>query len=68
MSMPRSYLVRIYRQGFDLLSGTVEDVSTSGRRSFSSLAELGGHLMGPIDPEAGPDGVPLTDTPLNPGE
>lgn len=68
MSMPRSYLVRIYRQGFDLLGGTVEDVSTSGRRSFASLAELGAHLMGPIDPEAAPDGVPFDDPSTNPGE
>lgn len=56
MSGPRTYIVRIYRQGYRSLMGTVEDSATTGTRAFQDLAELGGHLLGPIPPAA-PDDV-----------
>ena len=40
MREPRSYVVRIYRQGFRALSGVVEDTHTGGKRSFRDLREL----------------------------
>ena len=40
MREPRSYVVRIYRQGFRTLSGLVEDTRTGGKRPFRDLQEL----------------------------
>ena len=40
MRQPRSYVVRVYRQGARDLAGVVEDARTGGQRSFSSVQEL----------------------------
>ncbi|MFO1318869.1 MAG: hypothetical protein U1F52_04595 [Burkholderiales bacterium] len=48
MSGPRTYIVRIYRQGFRSLTGTLEDADTGGVRGFQSVEELGKHLHAPI--------------------
>ena len=48
MRMPRSYVVRIYRQGYQSLSGLVEDVHSGAKRPFQSLAELIALLRAPI--------------------
>jgi hypothetical protein len=44
----RSYIVRIYRQGFDKLWGTVEDPKTGSRHPFSNAAEVWELLRQPI--------------------
>ena len=40
MRQPRSYIVRVYRQGARSLTGVVEDVRTGEQRPFSSMQEL----------------------------
>jgi len=40
MREPRSYVVRIYRQGFRTLCGVVEDTHSGGARAFRSAEEL----------------------------
>jgi len=40
MRQPRSYIVRIYRQGVRSLTGVVEDARTGEQRSFSSAQDL----------------------------
>jgi hypothetical protein len=46
MREPRSYVVRIYRQGFRSLSGTVEDTATTAQRHFRNEEELLSVLRG----------------------
>ena len=53
MRQLRSYIVRIYRQGFDRLWGTVEDAETGFKRSFSNAEEMWTLLHGPIRAAAG---------------
>jgi hypothetical protein len=48
MREPRSYIVRIYRRGYQSLSGVVEDTHTSGQRAFHSIQELSALLRTPI--------------------
>jgi hypothetical protein len=48
MSQPRSYIVRVYRQGARNLAGVVEDAWTGGQRSFSSMQELWSLLRRPL--------------------
>jgi len=48
MRQPRSYVVRIYRRGFQALSGIVEDAHTGGKRAFRDVSELSELLRGPI--------------------
>ena len=48
MREPRSYIVRIYRQGYRTLSGIVEDTHTGGSRPFRSSEELAVLLRAPI--------------------
>jgi hypothetical protein len=36
----RSYVVRIYKQGYSNLWGTAEDSSSGGKGSFSSIEDL----------------------------
>ena len=40
MRQPRSYIIRIYRQGARSLTGVVEDARTGEQRSFSSVQDL----------------------------
>ncbi len=40
MRQPKSYVVRIYRQGARSLNGVVEDARTGEQRPFSSMQEL----------------------------
>jgi hypothetical protein len=40
MRQPRSYIVRVYRQGARSLNGVVEDARTGERRPFSNMQEL----------------------------
>ena len=40
MRQPRSYIVRIYRQGARSLTGVVEDTRTGEQRTFSSVQTL----------------------------
>ena len=51
MPGPRSYIVRVYRQGFRSLAGVVEDIATQGQRAFRDVNELSKWLRGPIHPE-----------------
>jgi hypothetical protein len=48
MREPRSYIVRIYRQGYRSLSGVVEDTHTSGGQPFRNTRELITLLRAPI--------------------
>lgn len=48
MREPRSYVVRIYRQGFRTLGGVVEDTHSGGVRPFRSAEELLALLRAPI--------------------
>ncbi len=48
MREPRSYIVRIYRQGYRSLSGIVEDTHTSSQQPFRNTQELIALLRGPI--------------------
>lgn len=40
MRQPKSYVVRIYRQGARNLTGVVEDVRNGEQRPFSNMQEL----------------------------
>jgi len=68
MTGPRTYIVRIYRQGFATLDGVVEDAATSGSRPFRDLAALGRHLLAPIPPRSAPSGVGDPDSSSTKGE
>jgi len=46
MREPRSYIVRIYRQGYRTLSGIVEDTHTGCKRAFRNTRELSAFLRG----------------------
>ena len=48
MREPRSYIVRIYRQGYRSLSGVVEDTRTGSKRSFRNARELSALLREPL--------------------
>jgi hypothetical protein len=48
MREPRSYIVRIYRQGYATLSGIVEDTHTGSKQSFRNTRELSAVLRAPI--------------------
>ena len=48
MREPRSYIVRIYRQGYRSLSGIVEDTHTSSKQPFRNTQELASLLRAPI--------------------
>jgi len=48
MREPRSYVVRIYRQGYRSLSGTVEDTRTTATRPFRNTQQLAALLRAPI--------------------
>ena len=48
MREPRSYIVRIYRQGYRSLSGIVEDTHTSNQQPFRNIQELLALLRAPI--------------------
>jgi hypothetical protein len=50
MREPRSYIVRIYRQGYRSLSGIVEDAQSGGRRPFRNTRELSVLLRASISP------------------
>jgi hypothetical protein len=58
MGQPRSYVVRIYRQGFRKVSGVVEDTKTGNQTPFSTIEELWVALRGrrasEPNPQAGP--------------
>ncbi len=47
MRQPRSYIVRVYRQGARSLTGVVEDARTGELRPFSSMQELWALLRRP---------------------
>lgn len=47
MRQPRSYVVRIYRQGARNITGMVENVHSGEQRSFSSVQELWNLLRRP---------------------
>ena len=51
MREPRSYIVRVYRQGARNLIGIVEDTRTGGQRNFCNVQELWTLLRRPL---AGP--------------
>ena len=40
MPEPRSYIVRIYHQGYRSLSGIVEDTHTGKKKAFRNTEEL----------------------------
>jgi hypothetical protein len=46
MHEPRSYIVRIYRQGYRSLSGIVEDTQTGRTRAFRNTRQLSALLSG----------------------
>lgn len=52
MRQPRTYVVRVYRQGARSLVGVVEDARTGEQRSFSSMQELWSSLRCPLFGEA----------------
>lgn len=68
MSGPRAYIVRIYRQGFQSLGGTVEDTATAGTRSFKDVEELARHLQAPIPPLPDPIGEAFPEHPTLKGD
>ena len=47
MRQPRSYIVRVYRQGARSLNGVVEDARTGEQRPFSNMQELWALLRRP---------------------
>lgn len=47
MRQPRSYIVRVYRQGARSLTGVVEDARTGEQRPFSNVQELWALLRRP---------------------
>ncbi len=59
MRQPRTYIVRVYRQGARNLKGVVEDARTGERRPFSSIQELWSLLrrspLGPTPPPVSND-------------
>ena len=46
MREPRSYIVRVYRQGYATLSGLVEDTQTGSKRPFRDIQQLSALLRG----------------------
>jgi hypothetical protein len=54
MGQPRSYVVRIYRQGFRKVSGVVEDTKTGNQTPFSTIDELWAALRKRASVEAAP--------------
>lgn len=48
MRQPRSYIVRIYRQGARNLTGVVQDARTGEQRPFSTMQELWSLLRRPL--------------------
>jgi hypothetical protein len=48
MRQPRSYIVRIYRQGARNLTGVVQDAQTGEQRPFSNIQELWTLLRRPL--------------------
>ena len=48
MREPRSYIVRIYRQGYVSLAGIVEDIHTRSKQPFRNTQELAALLRAPI--------------------
>ncbi len=40
MRQPKSYIVRVYRQGARSLTGIVEDARTGEQRPFASMQDL----------------------------
>ena len=48
MRQPRSYIVRVYRQGARNLVGVVEDARTGGQKPFSNIQELWSLLRQPL--------------------
>ena len=48
MRQPRSYIVRIYRQGARNLAGVVEDARTGEQQPFSNMQELWVLLRRPL--------------------
>lgn len=63
MRQPRSYVIRVYRQGFRMLSGIVEDASTGRSRSFRDLQELAALLRAPIGAHASSRRTPKLNNP-----
>jgi hypothetical protein len=47
MRQPRSYIIRIYRQGARTLTGVVEDTRTGQQRPFASVQDLWALLRRP---------------------
>ena len=47
MRQPRSYIVRVYRQGARNLAGVVEDTQSGEQRPFSSMEDLWSLLRRP---------------------
>lgn len=56
MRQPRSYIVRIYRQGARSLTGVVEDTRTGQQRPFASVQDLWALLRRPSLGPASPPG------------
>ena len=54
MRLPRSYIVRVYRQGARSLNGVVEDARTGDQRPFSNVQELWALLRRPCFGSAPP--------------
>ena len=54
MREPRSYVVRIYRQGYRTIAGTIEDTHTTNKRPFRTSHELLALLRAPIESDAPP--------------
>lgn len=48
MREPRSYIVRIYRQGFRTLAGVVEDTHSGAAQPFRNTEELLALVRAPI--------------------
>lgn len=46
MREPRSYIVRVYRQGYGTLSGIVEDTHTGSKWPFRDIRQLSALLRG----------------------
>lgn len=49
MREPRSYVVRVYRQGYRSLCGIVEDTRTGQARAFRDVQQLTALLRGERD-------------------
>ena len=48
MREPRTYIIRIYRQGYRSLSGIVEDAYTGSKRPFLNTRDLVALLRVPV--------------------